>query len=139
MLIAMLSWILTGAPIPHWPLELVAAQGYLESRYEPTAESRAKGGRWCGIWQTPARTDAECRALRNPFIAARAYRAQITAWMRFTRGDVKRALRGLGCGVIASRPGGQCRSYDVRALRLATRIRLAWTHWQVDRAIRGAT
>lgn len=122
MLSALLAWLLTGPVNDPVPVEVALAQAWVESRGETWPVSRAKGGRFCGLWQTQARSEAECRAMRSPLVAALAYRSEMTAWLRATGGDLRAALRGYGCGWASSRPGGQCRSYDVRVMRLASRL-----------------
>ncbi len=125
---ALIAYLLTGPVNSPVPVEYAMASAYLESRGDSSAVSQ---GRWCGIWQSEARTAARCHELRDPFVAARAYRAEVATWLRYTHGDLRAALRGLGCGVRAAMPGGSCNGYDVRTLRLASRIRLAMLHGQI--------
>ncbi len=121
MISALIAWFLTGGGDP----SLAMSQAWIESKGDSTVVSRAKGGRFCGIWQTQARTKAECEAMRCPLVAARAYRRELRAWLRATRGDLPGALRGYGCSWAASRPGGTCRGYDERVLAMAKRLRAA--------------
>ncbi len=119
MLAALIAWLLSGGGDPSVPM----AQAWLESRGDVMEVSRAGGGLFCGIWQTQARTELECQAMRNPMVAVRAYRREMRTWLRATHGDLKAALRGYGCSWEASLPGGHCRSYDERVVALAKRLR----------------
>lgn len=118
MIAALLAWLLTGGGAP----DLALSQAWIESGGDVMKVSRAKGGLYCGIWQTQASSEAQCVAMRNPIVAAKAYRHELREWLRTTRGDLRRALRGYGCGWKASLPGGRCRSYDATCIWLAKRI-----------------
>lgn len=122
MLNALIAWFLTGGGDP----SLMLAQGKIESHWDVTVVSRAKGGRYCGVFQCSATSEADCRALQHPITAVLRYRAELRAWRRATRGDLRGALRGYGCGSAASRPGGVCRNYDGRVLALAQRFHRVW-------------
>ncbi len=121
MIAVWLAWILSGPANSPVPMDVAMAVAWTESRGETWPVSNVRGSRFCSIWQTHARDQRECDAMRSPVVAALAFRREMTTWLHATRGDVRAALRGYGCGWSASRPGGQCRGYDVRVLHLARR------------------
>ena len=123
------AWLI-GPPLPV-SLDVLLAQAHIESRFDATAVSRVRGSRFCGILQTKAATERECREMQLPFVALRAYDRELRAWLLATRGDLRASLRGYACGWAASRPGGECRGYDRRVLALARRIRIARLNGQV--------
>lgn len=129
MIGALIAILLSGSPI-----SLPLAQAFIESNGDATTVSRARGGLYCGIWQTEpaakirADRERECRAMRNPFVGFAAYRREMAYWMKYAKGDLAAALRCYGCGNIGLHRS--CNGYDVRALKLAHRIDLAIAHLQ---------
>lgn len=122
------------AATPELPVELLLAIGWVESRFDPTATSMKingvrRTGPWrstkrprgtlrsmhCGISQATARTWAECLALRDPDLAYIALVDSLERWMKFSRGNLSRALAGYGCGVKGARTG-RCNRYPARVL-----------------------
>lgn len=119
---------------------LLLAQAYVESRFEPAATSRLvdgrrRTGRWtskrppagwsgnlyCGITQSKASTWRACLRLRDPAIALAAQAAELTTWLKRTRGNYTLALAGYGCGNAGLRHG--CGTYPARIRKWARQLR----------------
>jgi len=122
---------------------LAAAQAQVESDLDPCAVSRVVGGRrvsghwdcdrpfprawrgpfFCGLWMTEAYTERACREVQDTVSAWRARRLELRAWLDATRGGLRPALAGYGCGYWgASHPGlcgGSADPYADRVVRLS--------------------
>jgi hypothetical protein len=138
VIVALISWFLTGPADSPVAWDVAVAHAYLESRYQDDTVTLGRGSMFCGSHQAKASSAADCRALRDPLLSARRFRAELTEWVRFTGGDMDRAWRGMGCGVKASRVGGHCRNYERRIRAVAHRIRLHWINREADRLARKA-
>lgn len=121
---------------------LLIAMAYVESRFEPAATSRVEGGRrvtgessavgpvgkgprFCGVLQAQAGHDwPRCLELRGVFAGYGAGAAELRAWLRMAGGDMRTALNGHGCGVVAL-DGNGCNGYGDRVLSWARRLRQA--------------
>lgn len=120
--------------------ELLLAVAWVESRFDSSATSRVerggrrtgswpssaragRGPRFCGVMQTIAGDDwAACLAQRPLLVGYRTGAAELRAWLRLSRGDLRAALNGHGCGVAGMTAG--CRGYADRVLAIARRLRV---------------
>lgn len=123
--------------------ELLIAVAWVESRFDASATSRIERGarktgswpsteragngpRFCGVMQTIAGGDwADCLAQRSLLVGYRTGAAELRAWLRLSRGDLRAALDGHGCGVAGMTAG--CRGYAGRVLAIARRLRAGVT------------
>ncbi len=119
-----LSWLITGAGDP----SVMLAQGTIESRFDATAVSRVGTSRFCGVFQTAAKSERECKAMQSPLVAVIAYRRELAAWKAYCHGVLRCALDGYGSGISGAKNGT---SYSGRVMRLAHRFELARIHGQV--------
>lgn len=120
--------------------ELLLAVAWVESRFDASATSRVVNGkrktgswtswwepagsgpRFCGVMQTIAGSDwAACVDQRALLVGYRTGAAELRAWLRMSRGDIRAALNGHGCGVVGMTAG--CRGYADRVLAIARRLR----------------
>lgn len=117
---------------------LLLSMAYIESRYRPEATSRVEDGKrktgmwrsskpagtgpwFCGIMQTQARFDWErCLAQRDISLAYQTGAGELVKWLKQTRGDLEKALRGYGCGNWGV--ANTCRNYENRVLAWKRRI-----------------
>lgn len=75
---------------PNAPAELLAGMAYIESNYDPTVVSRAKGGRFCGPLQVKVKTAARCLELVD---LVAGYEAGARAIIAFRRSCAGKRLR----------------------------------------------
>lgn len=104
---------------------LLLAVGYVESRFDPTAESHPHGSSppfYCGVLQTAALSHAQCLAQRSLPAAYRLGHGELAAWRRYCHGSTTCVLNGHGCGNHGVQTG-RCNGYAQRVLSLARRLR----------------
>ena len=99
------------------PAELLIAIAWGESRFVPTTVT----GKACGPMQTISTSLAGCLAMQAPIVGFGAGVAELTAWLRLSRGDLRLALAGYACGMSAF--SGTCH-------------KMAWPGWVLYRARR---
>jgi len=118
--------------------DLLLAQAYVESRFDPTATSRIVGGkritgswpsflpagigpRFCGPLQTTAdKSWLKCLAMRVPAIGYWVGAVELGVWLHVTHGDLHDALNGYGCGYLGITNG--CNNYAERVFAWTRRI-----------------
>jgi hypothetical protein len=128
----------TLASSPELPAEVVLAVAYVETKFDPSYTSRVEDGtrisrrapsskpvgdgpRFCGVMQTIAGHDWDaCVAQRSLLVGYATGADELRTWLRYTRGDIRKALDGHGCGWYGVEHG--CRRYAERVLHVARRL-----------------
>lgn len=117
---------------------LLLSMAYIESRYQPEATSRVEKGKrktglwasdkpagtgpwFCGVMQTQAKFDwKSCLAQRDIVTAYATGASELAKWVKQTRGDIAKALRGYGCGNWGV--ANTCNNYENRVFAWKRRI-----------------
>lgn len=106
---------MTAWPIFWWVTlisdpSLYRAIAEVETDNRPHIVSRARGGRFCGVTQAQAVSEADCVALRDRDLAVLRTQGELFEWARICsrmgKANIRCVLRGYCCGSASARGGG---------------------------------